>query len=79
MGEVVRGMVELGILEMRPDPEDRRAKLVTYSEYGLTFAREGYQRLIDLEKRFDEEYGEEEYEVVRKVLERLVPLLDELE
>jgi DNA-binding MarR family transcriptional regulator len=79
MGEIVREMVDLGILEMRPDPDDRRAKLVTYTEHGLEFARAGYQHLIDLEKRFAEEFGEEEYELARKVLERLVPLLDELE
>lgn len=79
MGEIVREMVDLGILEMRPDPDDRRAKLVTYSEHGLEFARDGYQHLIDLEKRFAEEFGEEEYELARKVLERLVPLLNELE
>src|SRR5688500_606083 len=32
MGEIIREMVDLGILEMRPDPEDRRAKLVTYTD-----------------------------------------------
>jgi DNA-binding MarR family transcriptional regulator len=79
MGEVVRDMVDLGILEMRPDPDDRRAKLVAYSEQGLEFARDGYQHIIDLEKRFAEEFGEEEYDVARDVLERLVPLLDALE
>jgi DNA-binding MarR family transcriptional regulator len=76
MGEIVREMVEMGILEMRPDPEDRRAKLVTYTSYGLEFAREGYQHIIDLEKRFVDEFGEEEYEMVRNVLERLVPVLE---
>src|SRR5437868_7089248 len=30
MGEIVRGMVDLGIVEMRPDPDDKRAKLVVY-------------------------------------------------
>jgi DNA-binding MarR family transcriptional regulator len=79
MGEVIREMVDLGILEMKPDPDDRRAKLVTYTDEGLEFARDGYQHLIDLEKRFVEEFGEEEYELVRRFLERLVPLLDEVE
>jgi DNA-binding MarR family transcriptional regulator len=79
MGEVIRELVDLGILEMKPDPDDRRAKLVTYSEAGLKFAREGNQHLIDLEKRFVEEFGEDEYELVRKFLERLVPMLDEVE
>src|SRR5688500_14463247 len=34
MGEIVRDLVDLGIVEMTVDPEDRRAKLVTYTEYG---------------------------------------------
>jgi DNA-binding MarR family transcriptional regulator len=79
MGEVIREMVDLGILEMRPDPDDRRAKLVTYTKAGLVHARDGYQHIIDLEKRFAEEFGQDEYELVRKVLERLVPLLEEQE
>jgi DNA-binding MarR family transcriptional regulator len=78
MGEIVREMVSLGILEMRTDPDDRRAKLVTYTRSGLEHARSGYQHILDLEQRFVDEFGEAEYETVRRVLERLVPLLDEL-
>jgi DNA-binding MarR family transcriptional regulator len=78
MGEILRDMVSLGILEMRPDPDDGRAKVVTYTKSGLEHARTGYQHILDLENRFAEEFGEKEYEIVRSVLERLVPLLDEL-
>ena len=78
MGEIIREMVSLGILEMRPDPDDRRAKLVTYTKSGLEHARSGYQHIMDLEKRFADEFGDEEYEIVRSFLERLVPLLDEI-
>ncbi len=31
MGEIIRELVGLGILEMKPDPDDRRAKLVSYT------------------------------------------------
>ena len=78
MGEIIREMVALGILEMRTDPEDRRAKLVTYTKAGRDQARAGYRHIIALEKRFAEEFGEEEYEIARSVLERLVPLLDQI-
>jgi DNA-binding MarR family transcriptional regulator len=78
MGEILRDMVSLGILEMRTDPDDGRAKVVTYTESGLEHARIGYQHILDLENRFAEEFGEKEYVIVRSVLERLVPLLDEL-
>jgi DNA-binding MarR family transcriptional regulator len=76
MGEVIREMVELGILEMRPDPADRRAKLVTYTEYGRVVASHGYEHLRELEQRFKEEFGEQEYAVARDVLARVADLLD---
>jgi len=76
MGEIVRGMVELGIVEMRPDPADGRAKLVVYTPRGLAMAREGFQHIIDLEQRFVDEFGED-YEVARQVLDRVVTMLTE--
>lgn len=76
MGEIVRDMVSLGILEMRPDPDDRRAKLVTYTPSGLAHARDGFQHILDLEQRFTDEFGEEAYATVRSVLERVVTLLE---
>jgi DNA-binding MarR family transcriptional regulator len=76
MGEVIRDMVALDLLEMRPDPDDRRAKVVTYSEHGLAVAGDGYQYLIDLEARFAEEFGEREYAIARDVLARIVDVLD---
>ena len=76
MGEVIREMVALGILEMRPDPADRRAKLVTYSEHGLAVAADGYGHLVELEQRFAAEFGAAEYEIARDVLSRIADLLD---
>lgn len=79
MGEVVREMVGLGLLEMRPDPADGRAKLVTYSDHGKSVASDGYRHLIELEERFAEEFGEQEYAVVRDALARIVGVLERLE
>jgi DNA-binding MarR family transcriptional regulator len=79
MGEVIREMVELGLLEMQPDPNDRRAKLVTYTDYGREQAMKGFHHIQGLERRFAEEFGEEEYETARHVLERVVGLLSAIE
>ncbi len=76
MGEVIRDMVALGILEMRPDPEDGRAKLVTYTDHGAWVAGDGYRHLRELETRFAEEFGEQDYETTRKVLDRIADLVD---
>lgn len=77
MGEIVRELVDLGLLEMRPDPTDGRAKIVTFSPRGLEFTRQGMQHIIDLEQRFADELGAEDYETARRVLEAIVGLLHE--
>ena len=41
MGEVIRDLVDLGILEMVPDPDDGRAKIVRYTAEGRAFASDG--------------------------------------
>ncbi|WP_433166447.1 MarR family winged helix-turn-helix transcriptional regulator [Kribbella sp. CA-247076] len=76
MGEVIRELVALDILEMRPDPEDGRAKLVTYTEHGIEVASDGYNHLKDLEERFAAEFGEEDYNTARDVLARIADLVD---
>lgn len=79
MGEIIRDMVDLGLLEMTPDPDDRRAKLVQFTDKGLIVAAEGRTHLQRLERLFAEEFGEEEYETARDVLDRMVGLLERLE
>ena len=78
MGEIIREMVALGILEMKPDPDDRRAKLVTFTEQGLAHARDGYGHIIDLEKAFAEEFGSEDYARLLSMLERVVPIVEKV-
>jgi len=75
MGEIVRELVELGILEMAPDPTDRRAKLVTYTEAGRQEVAEGFSHIVDLEERMVVELGEEGYEQLRTGLEKIVEVL----
>jgi DNA-binding MarR family transcriptional regulator len=74
MGELVRDLVGLGILEMVPDPEDGRAKLVTYSKDGKVFASAGFRHLRAIEDRLGAEFGED-YEATRRVLERIADVL----
>ncbi len=78
MGEVVRDLVGLGILEMVPDPEDGRAKVVRYTEEGTRFTNAGFRHIRSLEDRFAEEFGAD-YEAARSVLERVVTVLDQID
>ena len=76
MGEVIRDLVALDVLEMRTDPDDRRAKVVTFTDHGASVASDGYRHLIELEERLTEELGTDAYETARDVLGRLPDLLD---
>lgn len=77
MGELVRGMCDLGYLEMRPDPTDRRAKLVAWTDKGLVNAREGFEHIRDRERQFAEEFGAGDYDAVRKQLARITELIED--
>lgn len=77
MGELVRGMCEIGYLEMRPDPTDRRAKLVAWSEKGLQNAREGFEHIRARERQFAEEFGPREYDALKDQLARITRLVED--
>ena len=76
MGEIVRELATLGIVQMTVDPEDRRAKLVTYTDYGLGVARAGRRHIMRLEDRLAEEFGAAEYARVLEVLTRITELIE---
>lgn len=76
MGEVIRDMVSLGFLEMNPDPDDRRAKVVGWTELGREVAQGGKAYMVELEKQFIAEFGEADYETARRVLERVREMLE---
>ena len=75
MGEVIRELVDFGILEMTPDPDDRRAKRVTYTDAGLRYAGTGMTHIADFEDRMLAELGEEAYECLRDGLETIARVL----
>ncbi len=75
MGEVVRELVDFGVLEVTVDPEDRRAKVVSYTEFGLEVTNGGRRYLEELEKLFVREFGDADYETTRRVLEGVTALL----
>ena len=58
MGEIVRELVDLGVVTMAPDPTDRRAKLVTYTEAGMRQVEKGSAHIARFDQRVRAELGE---------------------
>lgn len=79
MGELIRELVDLDIVTMAPDPADRRAKLVTWTEHGLDAARQGFEHITELEGRLAHELGVERYAWLREALVRITAILEDPE
>jgi DNA-binding MarR family transcriptional regulator len=72
MGEIVDELEELGYVERRSDPTDRRAKLVTLTALGRRCVAAGEQTIRGLESEIDERIGTRAHAELRRMLERLV-------
>jgi DNA-binding MarR family transcriptional regulator len=72
MGELVVYLEQRGYVERRPDPRDRRAKIVVLTEAGLRWAEAAVERLGEVEDALAERIGGQER------LEELADSLEEL-
>jgi len=70
-GEIVDDLVALGYVERDPDPDDRRAKLVRFTERGEAAQAYGFRLLDEIEKRWGERYGAERVADLRAMLEEI--------
>jgi DNA-binding MarR family transcriptional regulator len=71
IGTLVDELEALGYVERRPDPQDRRAKLVVPTELGLDMQRRSAAILADIEGRHAAEVGAEAYAAFKSVLRRI--------
>ncbi|NUR86787.1 MAG: winged helix-turn-helix transcriptional regulator [Nonomuraea sp.] len=68
IGTLVDELVELGYVERRPDPSDRRAKLVVPTELGLDEMVRSDAVMAALEERYAAAVGEEAYAAFKATL-----------
>jgi DNA-binding MarR family transcriptional regulator len=72
VGRIVDELEELGYVERRPDPRDRRAKLIFPTERGLEQTMRGDQIVADIEARYARAIGGRTYAAFRDVLRQVV-------
>ena len=72
VGRLVDELEQLGYVERRPDPADRRAKLVVPTKRGLAQMRLGDQVIAEIERRHAEAVGLRTYAEFRNVLRSIV-------
>jgi DNA-binding MarR family transcriptional regulator len=72
MGELVDELEELGYVERRPDPTDRRAKLIVLTDRGRACIAAGISTIKGIEELITQILGEEGHRHLRSLLGRLL-------
>jgi DNA-binding MarR family transcriptional regulator len=72
MGELVDELEELGYVERKPDPTDRRAKLIVLTPRGQQCIAAGIATIQGIESRLDEILGPRGHASLRRLLARLL-------
>ena len=72
MGVIVDELEELGYVERRPDPSDRRAKLITLTERGQEAVAAGEATITGLEDDLVEILGERGAQQLRSLLSKIL-------
>jgi DNA-binding MarR family transcriptional regulator len=68
IGTLIDELAALGYVERRPDPRDRRAKLVCPTERGLAQMRAADAIMTDIQLRHAERVGERKYRQFKRML-----------
>jgi DNA-binding MarR family transcriptional regulator len=72
MGEIVDELESLEYVVRRPDPRDRRAKLITLTERGRAAVAAGEQTIVGLEDDIVAILGRTDYERLRRSLMKIL-------
>lgn len=72
MGELVDELEQLGYVERRPDPTDRRAKLIVLTSRGHECIAAGIATIQGIEERIDQILGPRGHAQLRRLLNALL-------
>jgi DNA-binding MarR family transcriptional regulator len=72
MAELVDDLQRLGIVERKPDPTDRRAKLICLTEQGWAAMRIGHRIIAELEAEYARHIGAQEFETMCQAMQHLL-------
>ena len=76
-GHLVADLAEKGYITSAPDPTDRRAVLVTFTEMGWRFLHDAYELKHEMEAEFIDILGKERFEQLRETLDDLLTHIED--
>ena len=66
--QTINELVEMGFLTLEPDPRDRRAKVVVYTETGAKIGHDAVEALRQIELSLSSRIGDERVNALREAL-----------
>ena len=69
--QLVDDLEKEGIIERRPDPEDRRGKIVAFTNKGLKAQADANRIKIEVEAAFRDKLGAQDFDKLDELLRRL--------
>jgi DNA-binding MarR family transcriptional regulator len=72
MAELVDDLQRLGIVQRKPDPTDRRAKLICLTEQGWAAMRTGHRIIAELEAEYATQIGAQNFETMCQAMQHLL-------
>ena len=72
MGELVDDLERMGYVTRRPDPQDRRAKLIVLTPWGLQCVQAAFETIAGIEGLLEQLLGEEQLLALRDALTRII-------
>jgi DNA-binding MarR family transcriptional regulator len=72
MGQVVDELERDGYIMRVPDPGDKRATLIKFTERGWQFLQDAYQVKLEIEAAYAAVLGEDEFATLRTLLDKLL-------
>ncbi|WP_438026042.1 MarR family winged helix-turn-helix transcriptional regulator [Sorangium sp. So ce233] len=76
VGQLVEELEAMGVVERTPDPDDRRAKRVRFTPYGLKALLHGLGVLQELEEELTRSLGQKQMASLKKGLTALLAALE---
>ena len=72
MGQVAKELEERGYISRVPDPTDKRAVLLKFTEKGQRFLQDAYQIKVEIEAEYIGVLGEEKLRALKRLLEEML-------
>jgi len=72
MGELVDDLERRGYVTRRPDPDDRRAKLIALTATGVDAVEAALETIASLEQRLEQRFGKTKMQQLRGMLQDII-------